>query len=254
MRAPSTILAFTLLMSLVGLGAFSGCGGSSDSPPKPLSTRFDDMYIAQIALDQKQAVVQTQNDWSVAKMENAKAEADHNEVNGQLSVVKNNQQAAKLAINSAISNKKAAEQSADTNRINAAQKDLRAAELGKKAADARVAYYETYRDYLKKHWRYTQENMYWREAQYELAKAQLAQKNNIAPKGVTYDSYGKQEEERAKRAASARDKAQGDRGRATSAREQWIKYQQEADQLSGTPSSHPDPMLPRVQPTTAAGA
>ena len=35
--------------------------------------------------------------------------------------------------------------------------------------------------------RYAQENMYWREAQFEVAKAQIGQENNIAPKGVTYD-------------------------------------------------------------------
>ena len=40
-----------------------------------------------------------------------------------------------------------------------------------KAAEARVKYFEAYRAYLKRWHRYTQENMYWREAQYEDAKA-----------------------------------------------------------------------------------
>ena len=190
-------------------------GGSSDSPPGPLGTHFDEMHIAQVPLDQKGAVVQTQQDWSVAKMENAKAEAD-------------------------------------TNKTNTAQRDVRNAELLVKAADARVRYHEIYRGYLKKYWRYTQENMYWREAQYENAKADIGKKNNVAPKGVSYDSFPSQEQARNKRTASAKTGAESEKGRAQSARDNWLKLQQEADQANGTPSQFPDPMVQSVTPTTAA--
>ncbi|MBA3392049.1 MAG: hypothetical protein H0T89_05360 [Deltaproteobacteria bacterium] len=236
MRSLSKIFAVAVMV------AVSACGGSSDSGPTPLSKRYDDMYIAQIPLDQKQSVVTTQNDWSVAKMENAKADADFNEVTQQLTVVKNDQKAAKLAIDSALSNKKSAEASNDMNKMNAASRDLKHAELAKKAADARLKYYEAYRNYLKKQQRYTAENMYWREAQYELAKAQLGKANNVAPKGVSYDSFPRQETERQKRANTARDKANSEKGRAASAREAWLKQQQAADQASGTRSDFPDPM------------
>ncbi|MBS1120407.1 MAG: hypothetical protein H6Q90_2635 [Deltaproteobacteria bacterium] len=208
------------------------------------------MHIAAIPLDQKQSVVQTQNDWSVAKMENAKAEADFNAVTSELTGVRNEREKAKLQVNTAISNKKSAEASSDTNKVNVAQKDLRSAELAVKAADARLKYYEAYRGYLKRVWRTAQENMYWREAQYELAKAQLAQKNNIAPKGITYDSFPKQEGERNKRANSAKSKSESEKNRATGARDEWVRAQQTADQAAGTTSSFPDPMMPAVQPTT----
>jgi hypothetical protein len=210
------------------------------------------MYIAAIPLDQKQEIVKTQNDWSVAKMENAQAGAELAEINSQLSIVRNDQKAAKLAVESAISNKKSAEQSADTNRMNQAQKDLRGAELLLKAAEKRVKYYEAYRDYLKRRQRYTLENMYWQEAKYELAKAQLGQKNNIAPKGVSYDAYPKQEADRSKKASSARDKAESEKGRASSARENWLKQQQEADSAAGKPSNFPDPMVPKGNSVTTA--
>lgn len=246
MRALSKIFVIAIL----GLVA---CGGPSDSPPGPLSKRFDDMHIAQIPLDQKQAVVQTQNDWSVAKMENAKAEADYNEIQQQLTVVRNDRQKAKLELDSANSNKKSADASGDTNKMNDAQRQQRGAELAVKAADARVRYYEAYRDYLKRWWRYTQENMYWREAQYELAKAQLAQKNNIAPKGVTYEAFTTQEADRSKRAAAAKTKADSEKSRAQSARETWIGAQSQSDSANGRPSQLPDPMMPGVQPTTASG-
>ena len=126
------------------------------------------MYIAAIPLEQKQAVVQTQQDWSVGKMLNAKAEADFNEATTQLTVARNDQKAAQLAVDSAISTKKAAEASADTTRINQATKDEHAAETAYHASEARVKYLAAYRDWLTVLQLYTAENMYWREAQYEL--------------------------------------------------------------------------------------
>jgi hypothetical protein len=239
MRSSSKIFTIAVLASALALGA---CGGSQDAPPGPLAQHFDDMYIAAIPLDQKQPVVQSQNDWSLAKMENAKAEADLNESTTQLTVVRNDQKATKLAVDSAVSNKKSADASADTNRINQAAKDLHTAEDLAKAADDRVKYFEAYRDYLKLVLRHAQENMYWREAQYENAKAQLGQKSNIAPKGVSYDAFPKQEQERSKRAASAKDRADSQRGRAQSARENWLKAQETADREAGRSTNLPDPL------------
>src|SRR5438874_1439433 len=124
------------------LFALVACGGSSDSPPGPLSRHFDDMYIAAIPLDQKQSVVQTQNDWSISKMEQAKADADLNETTTQLTIARNEQKQTHLQVDSAVSQKKAAEASADLNRINNAQKDMHNAEDTQKAAQARVKYLE----------------------------------------------------------------------------------------------------------------
>ncbi|MBC7975911.1 MAG: hypothetical protein H7138_13145 [Myxococcales bacterium] len=242
MRSPSKILAIAVFTVTCSITALGGCGGASDSAPGPLGKRFDDMYIAAVPLDQKQSVVQSQNDWSLAKMQNAKAEADLNESTTQISIVRNEQKASKLAVESAIANKKAAEASADTNRMNQAAKDLHNAEALSKAAEARVKYYDAYRGYLTRVLRHTQENMYWREAQYESAKAQLGQKNGIAPKGVAYDSFPKQEQERAKREASARSRVESERSRAMTARDSWRRAQDSADRDSGRPSSLPDPM------------
>jgi hypothetical protein len=239
MRASSKILAIAVLAVVAGLPA---CGGPSDSPPGPLAKHFDDMYIAAIPLDQKQSVVQSQNDWSLAKMQNAKAEADMNESATQLTVVRNEQKAARLRVDSGVSNKKAADASADTNRMNQAAKDLHTAEDVAKAADARVKYFEAYHDFLKTELRHAQENMYWREAQYELAKAQLGQKNSIAPKGISYDTFPKQEQERGKRTSSAKDRVDSGKQRVMSARENWLKAQEVADREEGHPANLPDPM------------
>jgi len=252
MRVLSKIIATAALAGAVLTGtALTGCGGGSDGPPGPLAQHFDDMYIASIPPSSKPSVVQTQQEWSLARMENAKAEAEFNESATQLSIARNDQKAAHLNVESAVSAKKSAEASADTNRIGQASKELHTAEDVAKAADARVKYIEAYRAYLQLAMRHAQENMYWREAQFELAKAQLAQQNSIAPKGVQYEWYPKQEQERNKRAESARGKSESEKARAQSARENWIRQQQAADQASGKSTSLPDPMAPAVQPTTA---
>jgi hypothetical protein len=242
MRSPSKILAFGVLTIGISSSALGACGGASDTPPGPLAQHFDDMYIARIAPAERPDVGRTQNDWSLARAENAKAQADLDDLTTQISVVGNDQKAAKLQVESAVTTKKSADASADTNRINDATKNLHTAEDVAKAADARVKYYEAVRAYQRRVLRYTQEVMYWREAQYELAKAQTGQKNGIAPKGVSYDTFPKQEQERGKRSTSAKEALDSEKGRAMSARDNWLKAQETADRESGRATRLPDPM------------
>ena len=232
----------------------AACGGSSDAPPGPLAHHFDDMYIAAIPLDQKQSVVQTQNDWSIAKMEQAKAEADLNEVATQLTIARNDQKAAHLAVDSAMSAKKSAEASADMNRVNQSQKDLHTAEDLERAAQSRVKYLETYRNYLKIYLRYTQENTYWREAQYESAKAKLAQANSIQPRGTNYADFPAQLDRRGKRTSAAKDRAEKAKQNTVAVRDTWLKIQHDADVESGRPSDLWDPMAQKAEGQAAAGA
>lgn len=251
MRLSSKIFAIAVIVLFA-----AACGGSSESPPRPLQRHFDEMFVAKFTLEQKSDIVKARNDWEVSRMENAQAEAQIAELDNQIRVVKNEQKAAKLALDSATSEKKAADKSADTNRINAAAQALHVAELGMRAADARVKYFEAYRVYVKRQSIYTAENMYWREAQFEVSKAKLAQANSIAPKDVKYDWYPTQESERSKRAQTARTKAESEKTRAQAERENWVKQQQAFDQASGKPSALPDPMAPPAPPAAppAAGA
>src|SRR5512138_3801239 len=98
MRSPSKIFVIAVFACVTTLAA---CGGSSDSPPGPLSKHFDDMYIARISPAEKPDVQRTQQDWSLARAENAKAEADLGDLESQLSVVRNDQKAAHLQVDSA---------------------------------------------------------------------------------------------------------------------------------------------------------
>jgi hypothetical protein len=230
-------------ISIIAVGTLA-CG-ASDSPPGPLAKHMDDMHIARIPLAQQGAVVEAQNQWAISKMENANAEANVQEADAQSGQARNDHKAAKLAIESAKLAKQSADQSADMNRVNAAQKDLRAAEDSEKAAAARVKYFEAYRAYLKKFHRYAQENMYWREAQYENAKASIAKQNNIAPRGINLADFPKQMEERGKRTAKAKEKAEAEKGKAVSARSTWLSAQGAADKATGRTGQLYDPMAPK---------
>ena len=237
MRLLSKLFAATLLTI-----ALAACGGPDDSPPGPLARHFDDIFIADVGMDQKAQMLQAQNDWTLARAEQSKAEADFRAIESQIANVKNERSAAQLQIDSALNDKKTAEASRDNNQINDATRKLRAAEMGKKASEARLKYFEAYRGYLKQHFRYTQENMYWREAQFELAKSTLAQKNGKSPRDVQYDWFPKQEQERKSRAESTKGKVDGEKSRAKSARDGWLSAQATADKESGRTSALSDPM------------
>jgi hypothetical protein len=233
-----------LFVLLVGLAA---CG-ASDEPPKPLGAHYDDMYIAGVPLDQKQQMITTQNDWNVARMQNANADAQEKDAESQLHQAHNDQKATQLGVDSATSNKKSADLSNDMNRVNQATKDLNTARDLAKAADARVRYLEAYVRYLRRYERWTQENMYWREAQYENTKAQIGQHNNIAPKGVAYDSFPKQMEDREHRTSGAKGKYEDLHKTAENERDNWLKIQTQADTENGHPGTYWDPLAPKNAP------
>lgn len=249
MRSLSKILASFALS-----GALAACGGTDDSPPGPLARHFDDMYIAQISVDQKTAIVNQQQAYSVAKMENAKAEADLQDItNNRLPVARNELKTLRIGVDTAVTQKKSAQQSNDTNKINDAAKALDVAQKLEKAGVAHVKYLESYASYLKATSRYTAENMYWQEAKFELSKSTLAQNSHLAPANIKYEWYPSQEQERGKRVERAKGKWESARNSANSAREAWLSQQKDADAANGNhPSSYYDPMAPAPAPGTAA--
>lgn len=245
-RGSSIFLPLLISVSL------AACGGGGDPGPQPLSRHFEDSYIAQIAVDQQGDIIAAESAHSLAKRELAKADADQREAKVTLDNARREAQAAKLDETSAKSGYEAAKLSADQTRIGQAEKEQQAAILARNAADERVKYYQAYQDWLKALARYAAENTYWKESQYELAKARLAQQNNIAPSGFNYDNYVQQESQRSKRAQTYRGKADGAKGKASAARDRWVRIQQEADKVLGKPSEFPDPMSPKAGGTDPA--
>jgi hypothetical protein len=235
-----TLLCLGLAAALAACG-----GGGGESSSGPLARHFDDGFIGGVDMSQKAEMQIAFNEYSAAKFERAKVQADLSNGELQLQLAKNEVKGAKLKEDSARSTKKSAEQTADQNKVNEAMRQLRAAEKFRKAAEVRVKYLERYRDYMRAEMRASDDHVYWKEAVFELAKAKIAKANNIAPKGFAYDDYVRQEQQRTKNAASSRDKAGKEKQRALGARNDWLQIQGEADTMIGTKNQLPDPMAPK---------
>jgi hypothetical protein len=209
------------------------------------------MYIAAIPVDQQKASFDAQHEWTVSRAEDAKANADLNEANMQLGIARNDQKAAHLAVENAISAKKSAEASNDTNRINQAVKDLHAAEDNEQATKERVHYLQVFVNYMKKYAVYTAANMYWHEAKFEATKAQIANQNHIAHKGISYDWFPKQLDDRQKRVGREKDHSEKSKQETVQAREAWLKIQKQADTESGHQTTAWDPLMNKPDAATA---
>jgi hypothetical protein len=237
----SKILASLSLVT--AFGALAACGGG-DSPPKPLSRHFEDTYLAAIDVSQKQAMLDAKAGFDRAKEQNAKAKSDFTVANNDLEIARNDHKAAQLTVDSARATMKAAQASADTTRINDSTKEEHGAESTEKAAAARVKYVEAYRNWFHYLDEYTAEDMYWHEAQYELAKADLAQHNNIAPKGFVYVNFPNQEQDRKKHADARKRRSEDAHQHALDVRSSWLRAQEDAERETGRRNQYPDPLAP----------
>ena len=209
------------------------CGGGGAAGPKPLSHHFDDAFIASVDMDKKQAMLQAQNDYSASKAARMKAEADYSDSATALAVAKNEVKQGVLEEKNAESMLKSAEASGDQNRIMPARRDARVAELARRAADEKVTVRKAERKYFKVNLLYVEEEMYHREARYELAKAKVARDNNISPKNFKFSVYQRQAEERSKRAQRAKALAEREKASAETRRQKWQKAKRAHDSARG---------------------
>lgn len=234
---PSTIRN---LVSVVALPALLwGCGGGGDPAPGPLTYHFDDMYIARIPIEEKQEVFKTQNDYAVAKSERALAETNFNENATQMDVAKNERKQALLEEKSTQSKIKAAKDSGDMNRVNTAKSEARAAELSRRAADQKIEMLKAQRAHLKKQLRSSLENLYAKEARFELAKARVAKDKNIKPKGFNFKDFESQSQDRSRRAQRYMALSDKEKAKFNNEKKKWEKMKREAERAAGGPSSIP---------------
>jgi hypothetical protein len=205
----------------------TACGGGP-SGPVPLTHHFDDMHIASVPLEEKKAVVESQNAYSVAKMEHAKAQADATELKTELSVAKNELEQAKLAESSAKDQKAAADKSLDQARVGRAASVLRSAQIARKIAAEKIAYLQAKAAYQKQHTVAATAEMYAAEAQYELAKARVAATKGISPAGFAVADYEAQSMSRSESAQRLRAVAKQKLADADSKRKKWEMMQSAA--------------------------
>lgn len=161
------------LLFVVAFAAACGAGGAK--------YHVDDNSIAAASVQEKQGVLAAQQEKEVAKTEQAKSDADLKNIDNELSVAENDYKTQKLALDSAKLNQKAAEQSGDVNRKSQSMHDLKVAELGVKAADAKVEWLGKKRKWIKSQRDAADDHFAAADSRLELEKAKLAQQKGIKP-------------------------------------------------------------------------
>jgi hypothetical protein len=227
--------ALAFRISLLALLAVApACGGGGANRPGPLKYTIEDMYLARVPMEEKAGVLEAKNEYDMALMERQSVEADVSESGTELQVAKNELAQAKLDEKSAQSRKKAADDSADVARMDAAARDLRVAQLARQAATKKVEYMTARRDFLKKKLAQAEDEAYAKEARYEVVKARLAKSNNIRPKGFEAANYERQAEERSKHAQRTRALIQREGARAETLRREWQALVRDTERARGT--------------------
>jgi hypothetical protein len=246
---PSPSVFRVSLLALITVA--SACGGGEASRPGPLKYTIDDMYLARVPMEQKTGVLEAKNQYDLARMERASVEAEHSEATTDLEVARNELTQAQLDEKSAQSRKKAADESADLNRMDAAAKDLRIAQLSRQAATKKVDYMKARRELLKKKLLVSEDESYAQEAKYELSKARVAKANNIRPKGFDANNFERQSAERSKHAQRSKALIAREQQKADNLRREWEGLVRESDRARGTA---PAPSQSQFQnPSTSPG-
>jgi hypothetical protein len=225
------LMSAVFLVSAIAMPA--ACGGGGDPGPGPLKHQLGEQYLASVPLEEKQAMLEAQNEYHRAKQQKMKAEADHSDSGTQLDVARNDLKRAKIDRDSARSKRKAADESGDYTRINQAKRDERVTDLAVRAATAKVDALSARRGWLKKLVRYHEENTYAAEARYELAKANLARGKNISPKGFAHQPFVEQQDDRSRRAQRAKLLADRERDGFQAKKKDYEAKRREADRARG---------------------
>jgi hypothetical protein len=209
------------------------CGGGGESRPGPLRFHFDEYHIARISMEERQAAFQAQSEYHIAKGEMVKAQADLDDNQTKISIAENERKQAQLGQQSAQSKLKSAESSGDLNKINNSKAELRAAEMKHKAAEQKLVALKAKRDWLRKYMLYAEEEMYAKEARFELAKARLAREKNIQPRNFKYGDYEAQSSDRQRRAQRSKAFADQENQRFQQEKKKYEGLKQEAERAAG---------------------
>jgi hypothetical protein len=152
-----------------------GCGGGG------AKYHVDDASLASLSMQEKQGIFAAQNEKNQAQAEVQQLQANTRSVDTDLDVADNEYKTAKLTLDTAKLNQKAAEQGGDFNRKNAAQRELNVAELGVKAADAKVDFIKKKRKWIARSLEAAEQHVAMADARAEMEKARLAQSKGIRP-------------------------------------------------------------------------
>lgn len=229
------LVSWLLLSALL-----AGCGADAPSTGGKLKYTLDEVHIASVPVEQKTAILEAKNELERVRMEQQTHEAQLNDVKSKVDIAKNEEKQAKLSLDSAKKEKGEADKSADRTRINNADRNLRAAELGKTAAELKVSFLKAKKAWLEKAVFTAKVAVYAKEARWELEKAKVASANNIRPSGFEMNNFDKQNRERADKLNGAKKDSDSKKNDAEKKRQEWNNKEKEymsAKGETGTPES-----------------
>jgi membrane protein involved in colicin uptake len=207
---------------------------------------MDDMYIARVPIDQKRTVLDAQQEWQLAKLAWQEAKQEHEEAATDIRLAENERKQAKLEQSSVKERQKAAEKTGDLTQINQATLLQRSAKLSIQAADKKIQYMKARKAWKRAYVDYAEDQMYAKEAQFELAKARTAQNNNIQPRGFKPTDYARQSEQRSRHALRTKTKVDQAKAKADRLQKEWNKLDREAQAAAGQAgvNTAPEPLPP----------
>jgi hypothetical protein len=247
------------LIALLLAAIASGCGGG-EVAPGPLRFTLEDKHLAAIPVAEKQPVVAAKQEYDVAQMNCDKNVSDLDESKLEITKAKNEVEQRILDEKSARAERQKAQSGADQTRRNNAERDARTAELGRRAADGKLAYMKAKKKYGDAMVRFCQRDIYAKQSKLELEKARIANAKDIRPTGFDFAAFDKQYNQRTQEAQKARAKAEQESKKAEEKRVAWDKLEQEymgargvdqAKDTTGANTTPPPPLPTTPDPATA---
>jgi hypothetical protein len=227
----------------VALLFVAACGGHS------AKYKVDEVVLAQVPINEKQAVFDAQNEVTVAKSEKAKADADADVTGKEIRVAEAERDQAKLEVDKWKIERDMALKARDDNRSRAAVDRERVAELGKRAADAKVDTLGARRSWQRAMADQADAHIDSAVSRVELEKAKIAVAKGITPsKDFDAGRFAKDYESRVRRLDEARVNADKKREKLDRAVADHDLKRSEFDRAKATsmptapPASPPPPM------------
>ncbi len=211
-----------------------GCGSAGLPRPRPVTDKLDEMFIARVPPDKRPAVSETQNEFQLARSNQMTAQDEYNKAETEVQLSRSEIDKAVIDERGAKLKQKEADASHDLTIKNQAAAEVRAAQLGRRALDKKLAYATARRDYLKMVLRFHEFEVINKESKFELEKAKVAKSNNIRPDtGFAYESFESQHKDRSASAQRAKADAERLKGKMTEREREWRAAEKEWNSARG---------------------
>jgi hypothetical protein len=209
------------------LSLAAGCGGPS------ARYTVDDVSIAAVAINDRQPVFAAEQEASIARAERAKEQLDADAASHDVDVAIAERDQAHLEVSKGKVELDAAEKSHDLNRVPPAEKTVKVAEIGEKAANAKIDWLQAVYRWHKRLVDVADEKIGAALSKMELEKAKVAAAKGIRPtKDFNVDTYNNEYLRRLRELEKERKKADMKKAEADKLAKAYDDLRAQADKAS----------------------